>query len=222
MEVLAQISRGWKCYRSYGAVETFSRTLHRFGLASCPHSLEIYVSELDRQTKNDGDSQFACREIFPGDLKKTEFAEGLQEKEWMRMQFEQGSRLFVSMHRDLAVSVEWINPYGAELGHIKRHVALAKGIAYMHAALTAPAYRNKGLGSFLKQYVLEQFKKEGFRLGMLAVFIENDDAKRWHRRTGFSRWGEVTYLKLNGRDYWWTRLTSVGRRYPDLLENERI
>jgi len=65
---------------------------------------------------------------------------------------------------------------------------------------------------------MEIIQAEGIRWVMLATFLENRDAVRWHQSNGFWRWGRVTYLCWRERPFWWIQLTKQGRRHRDLLE----
>lgn len=217
----------WRSFRDDGAVETMYRLLHRLRIVSVVHSLDFFIKELNGSTaaraaeKGNPDSPWTFREVSAHEFECLRYAEGLQPIEWMRDQFDRGSRFFAAFENECVVGVDWIHLRVAELGHVKRMVELPREVAYTHSALVAPPYRNKGIGTLLKKCLLEAARRERFRFMLLAVFLNNQDAMRWHERNGFSRWGRMTYVRWHGRDFWRVYLTKTGRRYPNLLNGHR-
>ncbi len=216
------LARSFNCYQAYGAAETFRRVLHRFKILSVQRSLDFFMKELSESSNGAPVEKclWAFREVHVHEFEDLIYADGLPSVEWMREQFNHGSRLFAAFENGCVVATHWIHEKIAELGHIRRIVELSARAVYTHGALTAVAFRNKGIGTLLKRYLLSVLHQEGFRYVFLAVFLDNHDAMRWHLKNSFAKWGTVTYLKFANRQFWWTQLTSVGRQYSDLLKNE--
>lgn len=216
------LARSFNCYQAYGAAETFRRILHRFKILSAQHSLDFFVKELSESSNGAPVEKcpWAFREVHVHEFESLTYADGLQSIAWMREQFDHGSRLFAAFGNERIIGIDWIHTKVAELGHIRQIVELPEDTAYMHGTLMATAYRNKGIGTLLKQHVFGVLHQEKFRYVFLAVFLDNHDATRWHLRNGFIKWGTVTYLKFANREFWWTQPASMGRQYPNLLKNE--
>ncbi len=222
--LVENFAKTWRSFRDDGAVETLGRLLHRLRIVSVVHSLDFFIKELNgsaaaRATeKGNPVSPWTFREVPSHEFECLRYAEGLQPIEWMREQFAHGSRLFAALQQNLVIALNWFNPHIAELGHIKRIISLTNGVVYTQGALTAPAYRNRGVGTLLKQYLLSVVQGEGYRLVLLAVFLDNDRAIKWHERNGFRRWGRITYVRWRSRDFWRVYLTKAGRLHPNLLD----
>ncbi len=218
------IQKGWKCWQTYGAGETLCRTLHRFRLVSASHSLDIFIKTLSpnlppKRSLARPEVQgmaLAFREV--GSEEQLPLAEGLDPAS-IREFFALGSRLFAALADGVVLAVNWVNTRAAHLSYIRMpRVPLPTGIVYLHSSFVAPAYRNQGIGTLLKQYLLGVLQQKGYHLAMLAVFLENTRAVRWHQADGFQHWGRVTYLRYGRRNLWWSRLTKEGQRHPDLLK----
>jgi hypothetical protein len=137
----------------------------------------------------------------------------------MDEQFARNSRLFGALERHTLVATNWVNAQVADLSYINRpHVALPAGMAYAYGARVAALYRDRGIGSCVKQHLLNVLRQEGVEVVVIAALMRNLAGKRWHLANGFQPWGRAIYLQWRGRDLWWNHLTELGRRrYPDLL-----
>lgn len=220
------VGRAWACWQTYGCAETSCRLLHRMRVISVNHPLDIFIKEAGAATERLAplpafDARgIELREVAQGDLKDLILAEGLEDRAFMDEQFARSSRLFVALADKTIVAVNWGNPRFAHLDFIHRPlIRLPQGVAYSHSAMTAPAYRRRGIGGALKDYQFEVFHGEGYQLVILAAFLESYAAIAWHNANGFLRWGRIQYLCFGKREVWWTRLTPMGRRYASLLDN---
>jgi len=219
-----------KTLRNYGLDETILKILERLRLISVLHTFDFVYKELDDskdfvpskvesvyETKG---IQLECREINVMELEQLNYAEGMYSIEILRAHFGRGLRFFAAFYENVVAAVMGVHKHYAHLSYVNRPlVHLPSGIVYMNCALTAPAYRNLGIGSILRTYVLNQVHKEGYQVVIGTIFVYNRSALRWNLRNGFKRWGRVSYIKWRGRDFWWTRLTKVGRRHPHLLDH---
>jgi ribosomal protein S18 acetylase RimI-like enzyme len=81
---------------------------------------------------------------------------------------------------------------------------LADGVtrAYIYGFRIQPAYRRKGIGSFMLRYVEEDLEKRGFQCVCLNVTKENVDARRLYERCGYAivavEAGYWSYVDENG------------------------
>lgn len=206
--------------RDYGIVLTFLRILHYLRLISVLHSFEIvgtdgaFEATGGTPSGNENKGQFRFQEIQESELEKLRFADGMYSIETMKMHFASGLRFFAAFDGDFVVAVNGFHPNCADLVYVKMpHVKLPEKVGYFNCALTAPSYRNRSIGSALKQYRLAQVQSEGYKALFAAVFVENRDALRWNLRNSFQYLGRITYLKWRGRDFWIKRLSPVVRRY---------
>ncbi len=228
------VSRLWKCYRDYGPAETFWRLLHRFRIISINHSLDLFLREFKRlpgegrngipRTVDVGGLQVLLREISLGEVETLKVADGLRYTERESVQkalqrlMKEGGRFFAAFADDRVVALNGIHRSFANLSFIQKPlVRLPEGVVYFNAALTAPDYRNRGIGTALRRHVFSVMQRSGYHGVTLAVFIENKGAIRWQEANGFKRWGRIRYIKGFGREFWRTRLTEMGHRYPNLL-----
>ncbi len=208
----------WRCYRDFGADETLCRILNRLKLFSSVHSLDFYMKELGETEANSSPSPDNFREISREEMTSFRVAEGMPPRQEFQKQFDRGSRLFAALKRDEVIAVNWTSTLFADLAHIRRpHVPLQKKMVYTYGLIVSPLYRKQGVAVSLKQFILRMLACEGFQLIFLAVFLKNVKISRWHKKNGFIKWGRVFNFHCFGKDFWWTRLTSIGKKYPHLL-----
>ena len=208
-------------WRDFGTMQAFGRTLADLRLIAKYNTLDFYFLELPSFSpvieKATALPNLTVREIRSQEWQHLRFEEGLATPEWIEQQFAQNSRLFLALDGD-TVLMNWINTKFADLKHIGRpKVALPEGTAYAYRAVTAPAYRNQGIGTFLKQSILKQIQPEGHQIVFLTVFLKDIRPHRWHQANHFKKWGRVTYINLRIKQLWWIRLTKEGRRCPELF-----
>jgi GNAT superfamily N-acetyltransferase len=215
------LSKAWAALAEYGPVETFYRLLHRFRVVSVQHSLNLFEKSIEQEKELNGELApgMALKEIRREEIERYRWAEGLETVERSKQRFDEGSRLFAAvLDGQLIVSVNWVSGH-MELCYVNRpKVALPEGTVYFHSALTAPAYRSHGVGSKVRNFMFVTMKNEGARRAILATFLENDGANRWHERNGFARLGRVTYLRLMGKEFLMCHLNAAGRPYEALLQ----
>ena len=226
--LLKTARRGWNCFRSYGGTETFCRVLHRFRVVTVNHVFDIWFKELDEKIDNPASHQgLVIREIFPNEIETLKYAEDLHYREGispvkdLQEQFSRGMRFFAVLKEGVVIALNGINIHHADFVYLnKPMLPLPQGVVYFNAALTAPVYRNRRIGTTLREYVVQRMKEEGYHTAVAATFIENKGAAHWHRLRGFQYWGKIRYFRWKEQDFWWTQLTKVGRRYPNLLTSE--
>ena len=228
MNVFDSAQKLFQSSKREGLIHALLRVFHRFRLISVLHTFEIIhvgllnpveclFSRADQLMS--GQLKLNCREIKEYELDKLQFADGMYSLETFRMHFASGMRFFAAFHEEVIVAVNGVHERCANLVYVKLpNVELPHGIVYLNCALTAPAYRNLSMGMILRGFMLNQLKKEGFQSAVGAVFIENRGAVRWNLRNGFQYWGRISYIRCQGRDFWWKRLTKTGRRYPHIFD----
>jgi GNAT superfamily N-acetyltransferase len=205
-------------------------------LVSAYRALEIYVLDLaqfggpgDGSDGSDAPSVWrswdGCtfREVLLQEAASLRYADDFESADATQRRFANGSRLFAALEPGgQVVAVSWVNPSHAYLRHVKRdQVPLRRGSVYLHGGATALAYRRRGIGSALRQYLADQLSHQGALRMVSAVFPDNAPALAWHAGNGLQRWGRITYLRWRGREIWWTHVTAYGRQHPQLLEGIR-
>jgi GNAT superfamily N-acetyltransferase len=230
----APASKLWKSYRLYGPAETVCRLLHRTQLASVKHSFDVYFKDLSGTPDAAGPGisgravcggrEVAFREIGAAELEQLRFAPGLQYAADrsivgdVRKQFSKGLRFFAAFDAGTVVALNGAHLSAAHLDYIhKPAIPLPAGVAYLNGAFTVPAYRRRRIGSALREYMLSVLRAEGFQRVVLTTFSEELGVVRWHLANDFLLWGRVTYLRRGAREFWWTRLSTLGRRHRSLL-----
>ena len=214
-------------FLEFGPDDTLMRSLARLRILPEYHVLDFFIKELseeDPYLKNIPDALpgLEFRELKPAEAGALPFEKGLPDGEERRKRFNQGSRLFVVLKAGHAVAVDWMNPNFADLAHIKKpKLPVPLGMVYSHGAAVSSAYRNRGIGKWMKSRILRRFRDDGFSLVFLAVFLEDIRPSRWHLSYGCKKWGRVFHFTSRGKDFWWFRLTKTGRCYPPLLKNLR-
>ncbi|HLD49854.1 MAG TPA: GNAT family N-acetyltransferase [bacterium] len=206
--------------RHFGLAQALGRALADFRLLAKYHSLDFYFLELSSGPSVSSKKLpvlpgLTVREIKAEETRAFRFADGLlpPEEKWVEAQFARNSRLFAILEGDTVIGMNWINETFADLTHINRpRVPVPKGFVYSYRAAVAPSYRNRGIGTLLKQTLVKTLKDEGHRMVFLTVFLKDIVPHRWHRKNGFRKWGRVTYLDLRVTRFLWTRLTKEGRR----------
>ncbi len=228
--LLTTVSKLYKSLRNDGSAETILKILHRLRLLSVLHTFDfVYLefegskdavpSKVESVYKTNG-IELKCREINADELEHLNYADGMYSIETLRAHFERGLRFFGAFQKGMLVTVHGFHSSRAHLTYINRPlVYLPFGVVYLNCGFTTPAYRNLGIGSVLRIYMLDQIEREGYRAVVGAIFVHSQGALRWNLRHGFKQWGRVSYVKWHGRDFWWTRLTEVGQRYSHLLDN---
>lgn len=217
------LSRTLRCVRDFGAGETLTRAARDLRLVEVAHSLSLYTEEVDRAwSSRPSDrpplNRAVVRELSQEELAGLRQAEGLPPPEFYQKEFGRRARLLGLVRDKELLAVNWFNHRWGDLAYIKRpSVTFPEGTVYMHGARVALAHRGQGIGTFLKQQLFRVLKKEGYSLGVVAAYIANPKVHRWHQLNGFERWGNISYFRWAGRDFWWTRLTSSGRQRPGLL-----
>ena len=204
----------------FGLVQAMGRALADFRLLAKYNSLDFYFFELSDwqavpEKKTLDLSGLTVREVKAEEGRRLRFAEGLlpPEEKWVEAQFARGSRLLAVLKDETVIGMNWINDTFADLTHINRpRVPVSEGFIYSYRAFVAPAYRNRGIGTLLKQTLMKILRDEGYRMLFLTVFLKDILPHRWHRRNGFKKWGRVTYLDLRAARFLWTRVTKEGRR----------
>ncbi len=215
---------------SDGIGETLLRILHSLKLISVLHTFDFVYNELEgskdfisSKIENIHETNgvpLECREINANELEQLNYTDGMYSIETLQKHFGNGMRFFGAFCKNTLVAVRGVHTSYAQLAYINRPlVRLPHGVVYMNCALTAPTYRNAKVGSVLRSYMLNQIRKEGYQAVVGAVFVDNRAALRWNLRNGFKRWGRVSYIKCIERNFWWTRLTKVGRQHPYLLND---
>ena len=212
-----------------GVEETSFRVLHRLRMLSCLHTFEMFFYVLDdaddlnlsegsaRPLKNG--IRLVCGEIKEEALGSLNRAPGLYSVEVLQEHFERGMRFFGASHGDLLVGIHGFHPRSAQLTYIGWPlVHLPDNAAYLNCAFTAAAYRNLGVGSRLRSFVLSTLKKEGFHLAVAAVFIEKKGVMAWHSKQRFKRWGRISYMKRGAHEFWRKKLTVAGREHKTLFD----
>lgn len=222
--------------REFGFWETFFRSLHRLRIISAVHSFiftlkEIRVRDgvliLNSLDEAEGSKvcqingfQVILREIKEEELENLSFAKEMYSIETFCEHFARGMRFFAAFHEGVVVSVNAVNTKYAHLSYIKLPIVqLPHGATYINCALTSPDYRNLGLGTLLRTFLLNKMWKEGYKLMVGAVLTDNQGALRWNATNGFQQWGKIFYIQFCGRDFWVRRLTSVGRRFPYIFDH---
>ena len=236
MNVLKEAKKFWSSAKTVGIAETFLRVLHRFRIISVLHSFDFALKELgvrdgilimnsfDESTETKvceiNDLRITLREIKEDELENLDFAEGIFSVETFREHFARGLRFFAAFHKGAVVCVNGIHMKYAHLVYIKRPVVeLPEGVAYLNCAMTSPGYRSHGIGTVVRTFLLARLWREGYKQIVSAVFTENSGALRWNSTNGFHHWWRVSYIHWLGHDLWLKRLTKVGRRHANLLDN---
>lgn len=216
--------RVFNSFKDYGFVETILKIFHWLHFISVLHTFEFVLKELELPVHQAafsliGTRRITFREIEESELDALKFADGMYSTETFRMHFSKGMRFFAAFDGDLIVSVNGVNTRYADLIYIRLpRVYLPEGFVYFNCALTVPSFRDLSIGSALRGFVQVQIQKEGYQYIFGAVFIENRQAMRWNMRNGFQDWGRISYIQFLGRNFWYRRLTKVGRRYHFLLD----
>lgn len=231
-DIFKPFNRLYTYYEQEGAVETLCRATHRLRLISVHHSFNVFFQELDslsgtrRETLMSGHLSF--QELSREDVGRLKYAEGLQYQSnipllhSLQRQFALGLRYFAAMDRGTVIALTGVHLSRAYLGYVNLPVVeLPSGVSYLNGALTAPAFRRRGIGTALRQYIFQVLEQGGWKAVMLASHVDNSQANHWHEESGMARWGRVTYVRWRNRDLCWIRRTAVGRRYPELLNRVR-
>lgn len=200
--------------------QALGRLLADLKLVAKYHTLDFYFMDLSSLLAAGpvAPPSATFREVQSDEWEKLNCAEGLLPPEEIREQFARGSRLFVVLEAGTVIAMNWTSEKFADLKHINRpRVTFPKGTIYSYGAMVSPAYRKRGIGSFMKQSLLRILHSEGYRLFFAAVFLKKVAPHRWHQANGFKRWGRVTYIDLRVTEFWWTRLTKEGKQYPELF-----
>ena len=210
--------KAWTCYRDIGIDEVFMRTLKKIGFLSVAHSLDMYFHELERFSAPLL-TGITTRELFPAELDHLTLEEGLPSLQKFQKEFDRGSRLYGALQGNTLVAMNWFNSRVADLTHIGQpSISLPENTVYSYWMAVAPSFQRKGVGSFLKQTLLQTIKREGFHFVIIAVYVTNLSAAQWHQKNGFLKWGRIYYFKAGEKQKWWTCLTPYGKRHPNLLE----
>ena len=231
-------SFGRFCRRAfdYGFVDTFFHLLHRLRIISVLHSFNLTVKELGVRdgvlflnSLDDVAGSKVCemngllitlREIEEGELESLNFGKEMFSVEAFREHFTRGMRFFAVFHEGVVIAVNGIHTKYAHLAYIKLPVVrLPKGVTYINCALTSPDYRNLGIGTLLRTFVMNKMWKEGYKSVVGAVFTDNLGALRWNSSNGFRYWGKIYYVRWLGKDFWFKQLTKVGKRNRYLLDD---
>ena len=160
------------------------------------------------------------REIEEKELENLSFAKEIFSIETFREHFARGMRFFAAFHDGVVVAVSGVHTKYAHLSYIKLPVVrLSQGATYLNCALTSPDYRNLGVGTLLRTFLLNKMWKEGYKSTIGAVFTGNPAALGWNSTNGFRSWGKIYYVRWLGKDIWFKRLTKVGRQHRHLLDN---
>jgi len=227
--VIQTIRRSVECYKAHGGVETLCRVLYRLRIISVNHAFDIFIKELEA-SQNGKDAMkggISFRELVRGEIETLTYAEGLSYTkdvpviEDVRSHMDQGMRFFSAFDKKVVIALNGVHAEYANLVYLKKpFIRLPRGIVYLNAALTAPQYRHRGIGTALLNFLISVLQEEGYVRMISATFLENRGAAKWHEASGCKRWGRMRCLCFHGHDLWWTQLTEVGRRYPHLLKNE--
>ena len=62
-----------------------------------------------------------------------------------------------------------------------------------------PEYMGKGYGNRLLETAVTELRKQGYANVFLWVLEENDRARRFYERFGFSPTGDITEIELGGK-----------------------
>ncbi len=207
--------------QAFGVVQALGRALAGLKVIAKYHSLDFYFTEISSFPEAKpvaGSLSLAFRELGSNEWEKLHFAEGLLGPEEIRVQFARGSRLFVVFEGERVIGINFINDKFADLTHINRpRITFPQRTIYSYRAVVSPAYRKKGVGSFMKRSLMKILHSEGYQLFFVAVFLKSVVPHLWHQSMGFRRWGRITYIDLRVGGFLWKRLTKEGRRYPDLF-----
>ena len=212
----------FKLYK-FSLPETVCRILHRLRIISVKHTFQIFIKELEHHkpqsiVEMDGLS-IILRELFEQELEKLEYSAGMHSIETLREHFAYGSRFFAAFCENKVIALGELNTQIAQLTYIRMsEVRLPQNFVYLNSGFVAPEYRSQGIGTALTNYIQGIAKIEGHRMALLVTLPENFGAICWHYANGFQKWGEITYLRWNGRDLWWKHLTKAGRRYAHILD----
>ena len=168
------------------------------------------------------DSARALLTILESSIHESNGMSPMEALETLQKHLNRGLRFFGAFCNNSLIAVNGVHCSYAHLDYINRpSVALPRGFVYLNCGLTVPAYRNLGIGTVLRGYMFKQIQNEGYRSAFGAIFAENKGALRWNLRHGFKRWGRISFVKWCGRDFWWVRLTNIGRRtFPQLLDGQ--
>ena len=208
---------------AFGPGETITRLLRGLRVAEVAHSLSILTRELRPQepagaVRRPVPDGLIVREISSEKLAGYRQGEGLPSSDFFQKEFSRGARLFGAVRGEDLLAVNWVNHQWGDLTHIRRpSVTFSQGTAYLCGAEVALEHRGQGIGSLLKQELFALLRKEGYERVAVAAYLLDPRVHRWHRMNGFSLWGNISYFRWRGRDFWWTRLTPLGRRMPGLL-----
>lgn len=218
--LLTGIRKYADCFQNFSLVETVGRLLARAHCVACFRSLELYFQPLDFGTDKTGLShpEWTVRELSTNDVENDSFEPGLPGLEEIKKWFSQGSRLFALLQDRKIIGVNWVNPKFADLGFIFRpQLSFCEGVIYLHSAIVAPSYRNRGAGSFLKQKLIRTLKQEGFQTVFIATFLKDPAVHRWHKKNGFQKWGRIRYIQWLGKEFWLIHRTKKGGLSPNLI-----
>ena len=215
------LKRAGLSLRHLGAGETFLKCLHRFRVISVLHSLDMFYEEIKNLrafAAPERSNPYPMREITAEELDTLKLAQGMYSPATMLLHFKNGLRLFAAFADGAVVAVSGVHTRFAHLTFLKRPwIQLPEGTVYLNCASTAPAYRRLGISSQLRCHIIEKMNDEGSHGIVLASFVDHLGAKRWHRKQGFQEWGRISYIRWGTRDFWWTRLTSFGRKHRALF-----
>jgi GNAT superfamily N-acetyltransferase len=211
-----------------GPTEAVFRALRTTGVVSGFHSLDFFIHDeqdvpaieaLAHAANAQGIvfREVACDEV-PAEARA--MSDWVADSDALRRYFSQCSRLFVATHDGRWVASQWLNRNSADLSYIRRpRVLLPAGFAYLHGAMTSPAFRGRGIGTMLRHFSARTAFIEGNEWCVSAALLDNAAAQRWHRKTlRESYWGRISYVRWRERDRWFKFLTATGKSYPSLFD----
>ncbi len=123
-------------------------------------------------------------------------------------------RMFADLYRNVlrGQTCMWIveTPEREMIGQVfvmlksgEREAADGQTRAYVFAFRVKPAWRSRGIGSYLMRFVQADLRRRGFQYLTLNVAKDNTDALRLYRRLGYriigSRSGNWSYTDHEGR-----------------------
>ena len=222
--LMKSISKFSKSLRESGVAMTLFKILHRVRILSAVHPLDFFVYDLRGEaSKNPVEvlgARLTLRELRAEELDTVQFAACFPSRDWILTQYGRGSRLFIALDGNRVVSMNWFNPRYANLDYIRHPlVKLPDKVAYIHSSLTAPDFRNQGIGSWIRSRILGVMKQEGFDCVIVAMFIENKRAAHWNLKSGFQSWGRITYLIFLGRPFWHKSLKIKDKKLSAIFDH---
>jgi len=232
MNIVSVAKQFWSNSYSCGISEALRRTAGDLKLISSYRSLDIYLKDLSTLPPEENevtfpyilskDPHWEVQEVFLDDLHNLTLKKDLTPLKYIQKRFGLGSRLFVVFDADnTGIALIWINEKSAYMPHIKRpSIQLPEKTVYMHSAIAHPAYRNHGIGTRLHQTVLKFIRGQGYNQSLLASYVKNNKASRWHLANGYKKWGRVFYFEWLGKARRRKHLTQLGHQNPELLEKK--